>query len=90
MIWLKRAVQLNHEFLADDTVVASHHNISYYQHLLLDKAAWNNKFYLASKFKLFINKKTSTYDENTKFKTYNYAQEISNNPHPWRNPISFC
>lgn len=57
MIWLKRAVQLNHEFLADDTVVASHHNISYYQHLLLDKAAWNNKFYLASNLNYSLTKK---------------------------------
>lgn len=57
LIWLKRAVQLNHEFLADDTVVASHHNISYYQHLLLDKAAWNNKFYLASNLNYSLTKK---------------------------------
>ena len=45
---LKKAIQLNHEFLADDKVIASHNNISRYQSLLLNKTAWNNEYYLAS------------------------------------------
>ncbi|MAD98262.1 MAG: hypothetical protein CMB99_13125 [Flavobacteriaceae bacterium] len=57
ILWLKKAVQLNHEFLADDKVLSSHYNISYYQHLLLDKAAWNNKFYLASNLNYSLTKK---------------------------------
>lgn len=57
IIWLKKAVQLNHEFLADDSVISSHQNISYYQTLLLDKAAWNNKFYLASNLNYSLTKK---------------------------------
>lgn len=57
LIWLKKAVQLNHEFLADDKVISSHHNISYYQTLLLNKAAWNNKFYLASNLNYSLTKK---------------------------------
>ncbi len=32
----KRAMQLNHEFLADNSVVHSHDNVKYYQGLLLD------------------------------------------------------
>ncbi len=54
---LKKAIQLNHEFLADDKVISSHHNISYYQHLLLSKAAWNNTYYLASNLNYSLTKK---------------------------------
>jgi len=54
---LKKAIQLNHEFLADDKVIASHHNISRYQYLLIDKAAWKNKYYLASNLNYSLTKK---------------------------------
>ncbi|MFY0630622.1 MAG: M56 family metallopeptidase [Flavobacteriaceae bacterium] len=54
---LKKAIQLNHEFLADDKVIASHKNIPKYQHLLLDKAAWKNKYYLASNLNYSLTKK---------------------------------
>lgn len=54
---LKKAIQLNHEFLADDKVIASHQNISQYQYLLLDKAAWKNKYYLASNLNYSLTKK---------------------------------
>jgi beta-lactamase regulating signal transducer with metallopeptidase domain/biopolymer transport protein ExbD len=54
---LKKAVQLNHEFLADDSVIASHNNISEYQYLLLNKAAWKNKYYLASNLNYSLTKK---------------------------------
>lgn len=36
LIIYKRAMQLNHEFLADNSVVHSHNNIKYYQGLLID------------------------------------------------------
>ena len=36
LIIYKRAMQLNHEFLADNSVIDSHHNVKYYQGLLLD------------------------------------------------------
>lgn len=54
---LKKAVQLNHEFLADDTVIAAHNNILQYQSLLLNKAAWKNEYYLASNLNYSLTKK---------------------------------
>ena len=54
---LKKAIQLNHEFLADDKVIASHNNISRYQSLLLNKTAWNNEYYLASNLNYSLTKK---------------------------------
>tara|TARA_B110001454_G_scaffold218922_1_gene248588 strand:+ start:790 stop:2658 length:1869 start_codon:yes stop_codon:yes gene_type:complete len=56
-IFLKKAIQLNHEFLADETVINQHKNTFYYQHLLLDKAAWNNEYYLASNLNYSLTKK---------------------------------
>jgi hypothetical protein len=54
---LKKAIQLNHEFLADDKVIASHQDIPKYQYLLLDKAAWKNDYYLASNLNYSLTKK---------------------------------
>ena len=56
-IFLKKAVQLNHEFLADENVIHQHKNMLQYQHLLLNKAAWNNKYYLASNLNYSLTKK---------------------------------
>jgi beta-lactamase regulating signal transducer with metallopeptidase domain len=56
-IFLKKAVQLNHEFLADENVINQHKNTFQYQHLLLNKAAWNNEYYLASNLNYSLTKK---------------------------------
>ena len=56
-ILLKKAVQLNHEFLADETVINQHKNTFQYQHLLLNKAAWKNEYYLASNLNYSLTKK---------------------------------
>ncbi|WP_459744616.1 M56 family metallopeptidase [Polaribacter sp. OB-PA-B3] len=56
-IFLKKAVQLNHEFLADEKVIHHHKNTFQYQHLLLNKAAWNNEYYLASNLNYSLTKK---------------------------------
>ena len=56
-IILKKAIQLNHEFLADETVINKHKNTSQYQHLLLNKAAWKNEYYLASNLNYSLTKK---------------------------------
>ncbi|WP_439131076.1 M56 family metallopeptidase [Polaribacter sp.] len=56
-ILLKKAVQLNHEFLADETVITQHKNTFQYQHLLLNKAAWKNEYYLASNLNYLVTKK---------------------------------
>ncbi len=53
----KKAVQLNHEFLADDAVIKLHENITEYQHLLLKTTAQNNNIYLASNLNYSLTKK---------------------------------
>jgi bla regulator protein blaR1 len=56
-IFIKKAIQLNHEFLADQTVINTYKNTFQYQHLLLNKAAWNNEYYLASNLNYSLTKK---------------------------------
>jgi len=57
IIYLKKAIKLNHEFLADDSVIQSHQNTTEYQHLLLNKVALKNNIYLASNFNYSLTKK---------------------------------
>ena len=57
LIFYKKAIQLNHEFLADENVVNSYNNVPFYQNLLLEKASWNNNFYLASNLNFLVTKK---------------------------------
>jgi beta-lactamase regulating signal transducer with metallopeptidase domain len=56
-IFYKKAIQLNHEFLADEKVVNSYNNVLFYQSLLLSKANENQTFYLASNLNYSITKK---------------------------------
>ncbi|MDN3618599.1 M56 family metallopeptidase [Polaribacter undariae] len=56
-IFLKKAIQLNHEFLADQKVIHQHNNTFQYQHILVNKAAWNNEYYLASNLNYSLTKK---------------------------------
>ena len=56
-IFYKKAIQLNHEFLADEKVVISYNNVPFYQSLLLEKASWNSNFYLASNLNFLVTKK---------------------------------
>jgi beta-lactamase regulating signal transducer with metallopeptidase domain len=56
----KKAIQINHEYLADDQVVRAHQRIPEYQHLLLDKVAWCKKINLASNFNYLVTKKRLT------------------------------
>ncbi|QNM85636.1 M56 family metallopeptidase [Polaribacter pectinis] len=56
-IFIKKAIQLNHEFIADSKVINKHKNTFQYQHLLLNKAAWNNEYYLASNLNYSLTKK---------------------------------
>jgi beta-lactamase regulating signal transducer with metallopeptidase domain len=53
----KKAIQLNHEFLADEKVVKSYNNVPFYQNLLLSKATVNHTFYLASNLNYLVTKK---------------------------------
>lgn len=56
-IFYKKAIQLNHEFLADEKVVTAYNNVPFYQSLLLSKANENPIFYLASNLNYLITKK---------------------------------
>lgn len=56
-ILLKKAIKLNHEFLADNKVIITHKNTTEYQYLLLNRATWNNEYYLASNLNYLLTKK---------------------------------
>ena len=55
--YYKKAIQLNHEFLADEKVISTHRNITPYQNLLLKKASGAQGFALASNLNFSITKK---------------------------------
>ena len=56
-ILYKKAIQLNHEFLADEEVVKTHNNVPFYQNLLISKANANPTYYLASNLNYSVTKK---------------------------------
>jgi hypothetical protein len=56
-IFYKKAIQLNHEFLADEKVVKSYNNVPFYQNLLLSVSNANSSYYLASNLNYLITKK---------------------------------
>jgi len=56
-IFYKKAIQLNHEFLADEKVVTSYDNVSFYQNLLLSKINSNPIYYLTSNLNYSLTKK---------------------------------
>lgn len=56
-IFLKKAIKLNHEFLADNKVITTHKNTTEYQYLLLNRTTWNNEYYLASNLNYLLTKK---------------------------------
>ncbi|EDP98154.1 M56 family metallopeptidase [Kordia algicida OT-1] len=57
LIYYKKAIQLNHEFLADDAVLKSNTQIPAYQQLLLENAHWNHNLHLASNLNFSVTKK---------------------------------
>ncbi|WP_338376960.1 M56 family metallopeptidase [uncultured Flavobacterium sp.] len=56
LYFYKKAIQLNHEFIADEKVVKTHKNVSFYQSLLLNTNG-NATYYLASNLNYLITKK---------------------------------
>ena len=52
----KKAIQLNHEFLADETVISSYNNTQFYQKLLLEKAVAGYSLNLASNLTYSVTK----------------------------------
>ncbi|MGV9003352.1 M56 family metallopeptidase [Flavobacterium sp.] len=53
----KKAIQLNHEFLADEKVVNSYNDVPFYQNLLLQKSSNIQTIYLASNLNYLVTKK---------------------------------
>lgn len=57
-VWLyRRAIRLNHEFLADDWVIKTHRDPPAYQYLLLHKICQHSGVTLASSFNYLLTKK---------------------------------
>lgn len=56
-IFYKKAIQLNHEFLADEEIVKTYNNIPFYQNLLLQKGSGQQTIYLASNLNYLVTKK---------------------------------
>jgi len=57
LYFYRKAIQLNHEFLADDYVVNTFGSTTNYQLLLLDKALKTNRLILSSSFNYLLTKK---------------------------------
>lgn len=57
LYFYKKAIQLNHEFLADQKVIATTANTIYYQNLLLEKANIRTTFSIASNLTFSLTKK---------------------------------
>ena len=57
LLWLKRAVRLNHEFLADEAVTRQYANVSFYQQLLYRKLVPQHTLPLASNLSFQTTKK---------------------------------
>ena len=53
----RKAIQLNHEYLADEAVINDTQNISSYQYLLIEKISKGERYNLTSQFNYVITKK---------------------------------
>ena len=60
LLFYKKAIQLNHEFLADDSVIKKHHDTMAYQYLLINKSKTIVSNNLTSNFNFLITKKRLT------------------------------
>ncbi|MFK7775116.1 MAG: M56 family metallopeptidase [Saprospiraceae bacterium] len=69
IIFLKKAIRLNHEFLADEAAIFQHNNIPRYQQLLLTKATSNYNSHLASNINYSLTKKRFLMMTTTKSKS---------------------
>lgn len=57
LYFYKKAIQLNHEFLADQAVNTRHNAVTSYQNLLLEKSSLNSGYTLSSNFNFQVTKK---------------------------------
>jgi beta-lactamase regulating signal transducer with metallopeptidase domain len=84
-IFYKKAIQLNHEFLADEEIVKTYNNVPFYQSLLLQKCNGNPTIYLASN----LNQKTITYDDQKHIAQNSTSKKSSNCSNPCRINLLF-
>lgn len=70
MILMKKAIRLNHEYIADDTVITTHKDAVSYQEILLNIATWKNRNALTSNANYSATKKRfqMMYHENSRIK----------------------
>lgn len=76
-IFYKKAIQLNHEFLADEKVVTSYNNVPFYQNLLLQKGNGNPTIYLASNLNYLVTKKRLIMMTKSTSKTMAFVKKIA-------------
>ena len=62
LFWIKRSIKLNHEFLADQTVLKHSFSIQHYVNLLVSYPGSPNQTALTSTINYFINQKTIAND----------------------------
>jgi hypothetical protein len=86
LFFYKKAIQLNHEFLADEKVVNAYNNVPFYQSLLL-KGKREPNFYLASNLNYLITK-NDYHDDKTTSNSKSIAKKIILIPLYWTNKFN--
>jgi hypothetical protein len=76
-IFYKKAIQLNHEFLADEIVVRYYNDVPFYQSLLVSKANASQPIYLVSNLNFFVTKKRLLMMTKTTSKTNAILKQIA-------------
>ena len=85
----KKAIQTNHEFLADENVIVNHNNISFYQTLLLTKTNTIN-YQLASNLNYQLTKKRFVMMTKKDSENINLIKKISLLPILFGLMLTFC
>ena len=73
----KKAIQLNHEFLADEAVLLKHSSVSHYQLMLLDKILCARQVNLTSSFNYSITKQRLAMMTRTSNKTIQMLKKLA-------------
>ncbi|TDE18138.1 M56 family metallopeptidase [Dyadobacter psychrotolerans] len=73
----KKAIQLNHEFLADEAVISKHFSVSSYQLMLLDKILCTKQVNLTSSFNYSITKQRLAMMTRTSNKTIQMLKKLA-------------
>lgn len=73
----KKAIQLNHEFLADEAVINACANVTNHQYLLIEKASKSQEFHLSSSFNFLITKQRLIMMTKTKSPLNAFCRQIA-------------